>query len=180
MRHKITVLALVGYLFLIAGCNKEKTANPVEGNYFYKFDEVAHYTIAEEKVKTIYNRDNKTEKDSITRKLYYRWSDKRLDAEVDKLNKSYYTSERLDTILYPKLREVFKERSPTGDGSETACEPEFRDIFVFKNEGEIIGMSKICYTCGKFDFIGTKANTNNFGNNGEFVTLSSLLSKNEK
>ena len=61
-----------------------------------------------------------------------------------------------------------------------ACEPVFRDIFIFKKNKKEIGIAKICFECelyslSKGDFI-----SDCFGMNNELEKLKSILSENKK
>ena len=46
---------------------------------------------------------------------------------------------------------------------ENACAPMYRDIYVFRNNNKIVGISKICFECQIIDFTSEKYNWQRYG-----------------
>lgn len=151
-------------------------------NYYFDFDEAIYYSGTDSITNQIFDRDsqpNKSFKDSIVNEIV---SDFHHQAADDKNVLRYIDNMGFSETVIPKskhaeLKEIFRERDYTMNLESTTCEPIFRDIFVLKKKGKVTGMAKICYDCGMHRILGTKANTDGFGESGEYGKLLKLMRK---
>ena len=185
--------SLIFIILLLTNCSKKNSeANEVEMKYtisngdtlsvltlnkikypFYDFDEVEHY-------KT--NLTSEQEK-------YLR----RTDTIGFEILMGNYPKEMNDTIFYRKLTqnyskmkikanlnssisEIYTEKY-SGEGMFPACDPFYRDVFIFKKKDKIVGVSKICFDCGLHWTIGSKRDVLLLGQNGDFEKLKEILSE---
>ncbi|MDR6920614.1 hypothetical protein [Chryseobacterium sp. 2987] len=77
---------------------------------------------------------------------------------------------------FDEINEVFREKT-TSDNIYSKCTPIYRDVLIFKKEGKISGIAKICFSCNQNMIIGTKASTDNFGQKGDYDRLEKTLAK---
>lgn len=119
---------------------------------------------------------NKTKIDSFLLKFTYEDEPKNInDTEFfSNLNSKYFKRTIIDNSKLIKFRDIFKEKYHFKT-SETACEPIFRDIFIFRKKNKLIGIAKICFECKKCYILGTNANTNEFGQSGDYNKLKNLV-----
>ena len=155
-----------------------------KGKKFFDYDEIDHFHL------------NKTENNTVVKLdlLYFM----RLPSKFDSLkigvifnNIPTYVPDLnfiklLETIGYQKIvidkskfasiNKIFVEKS-VKELYETGCRNIFRDILLFKKGNKIVGTAKICFTCGAHQIKGTNRNTENFGQDGDYKKLESLLRK---
>lgn len=149
--------------------------------YYFDFDEVAYYKttkdfneiIGDEEVRSL--KDVKTLKDSVAFQLMGKFGEAvPYDVAATYLDSIGFEKKVLpaskNAALMEIFREKFKERTEW-----TTCEPIYRDIYVFKKNGKVVGMGKLCYECGDSRFFGTSAKTGNFGMDGEYGKLRELV-----
>ena len=157
-------------LFLLTSCKSSK-------EYFY-FDEIIHYrmNISNNNLFELEQIKNKTKIDSFLLKFTYEDEPKNInDTEFfSNLNSKYFKRTIIDNSKLIKFRDIFKEKYHFKT-SETACEPIFRDIFIFRKKNKLIGIAKICFECKKCYILGTNANTNEFGQSGDYNKLKNLV-----
>lgn len=75
---------------------------------------------------------------------------------------------------FQPIAELFRERALT-KRYETACVAEYRDILIFHKGGKVIGVAKICFGCLQNRIIGTSADTQFFGQDGDYERLREIL-----
>ena len=92
----------------------------------------------------------------------------------EKIEKYYPRKQKIERSSLKELSNIFTERKEkkTIFG---ACDPVYRNIFIFKKEGKVVGISKICFGCLEEYTIGTKRNTENFGSHKEYEKLKKLV-----
>lgn len=83
---------------------------------------------------------------------------------------------QIDQSKFEQIDKIFREKI-VFNKIETACIPWYNDILIFKKKGEIVGIAKINFDCGTNIIIGTNANTENFGQEGDYEKLKELLKK---
>lgn len=174
-------------MLLLVGCKQETYTVTTTGglvtiptqNYFFDFDEMIYYSATEEHTMEMFTNKDRSLKDSIIENLIGDYHHTSLN---DTIALSYLDSMGFDKKIIPNskhaaLKEIFREKSYTDDGATTSCEPVFRDMFVFKKEGKVSGIAKICYGCDKHQIMGTAANTEGFGESGEYKKLADIVAK---
>lgn len=158
------------------------SCTPKKKEYF-DFDQVDYYsiTISELEIMEI-NRDTLRSKlDSLKSEIVgYNTPVNMSDLSfIDKLGEMGFKRTVIDTSRFAALKNIFKEKEFSSN-EVTTCEPFYRDILIFKKQNKVIGTVKICFGCGESDIKGTTANTKNFGDNGEFRKLATLLKPGNK
>jgi len=97
-------------------------------------------------------------------------------SSLDKLVDVGYKKKSIEKSKFSDIQSIFSVK-PTDEVVGTMCIYVYRDILVFKNKGKIVGVAKICFYCLGHKIIGTNANTNFFGQSGDFSKLSRILRK---
>lgn len=77
------------------------------------------------------------------------------------------------------INEIFCEKN-NDLINESACEPIYRDVLVFKKSNKLIGIAKLCFDCNQSSISGTERNTLYFGQSGDYEKLNTLLLKYRK
>ena len=77
---------------------------------------------------------------------------------------------------FEEINKIFIEKKHY-DISATACDYVFRDILIFKHKSKTIGIAKICFGCSGNQIVGTKANTEEFGMDGDYEKLKEILNR---
>ncbi|NMH26517.1 hypothetical protein [Flavobacterium silvaticum] len=151
-------------------CNRQKPL----GNKFFDFDSSDYYSLnLNDRQISKLNLENATASTIISG--YYPESINEI-SEISKLGEIGYTKTTLNAKQVKELSQIFRENS-NGDFEFAACLPIYRDIFVLKKNSKIVGIVKLCYECGQASFRGTKANTENFGANEEFLKINLVLKR---
>lgn len=125
------------------------------------FDKVEAYTISYEDLLIIQNRRPQSDNDKLLDRIVnYFPVDNLKETDSAKLVAIGFTSKNLNKEDYQYLCDLFKERFVYED--TTACAPIFRDILLFKEKQKLIGLAKVCYSCGHsvVDFGDSLGNVN--------------------
>lgn len=164
----IIAIAVVGIALY---CNKES-----EPMYYYDFDEVIHYhtDIDEHELLAIREKKVKTIQDSMMLTMTWNYYRVPLTRAVTYLDSIDFKKQILPSSKFPAIKEIFKEGNSIYE-SPMSCEPVYRNIYVFKKSGKVTGVAMLCYGCQKGIFIGTNADTQNFGSEGEFEKLKEIV-----
>ena len=165
---------------------EEKISNPlmtpttVTGQKFFEFDEIDYYfnDYDENNMMELSDNVSRSELDSLKEgfiigDIPHSMSDLSC---LDKLVNVGYKKKSIEKSKFSDIQSVFSVK-PTDEVVVTMCIYVYRDILVFKNKGKIVGVAKICFDCLGHQIIGTNANTNFFGQNGDFNKLSRILRK---
>jgi len=174
-------ISLILVLLFIASCNKKKSEKPIP---FFKFDEVTHYQIDDENaISKLFqvSQSERTESDKEFFKILMEYNYPKSVNHLTffkNLETLYPKKNQIPSNLFPELSKIFSQ-SNVANNVEYACEPFFRDIFIFKNNDKIIGIAKICLECEKSSFVGANGETQNFGSNKEFEKLKKTYQKNK-
>ncbi|PZR19509.1 MAG: hypothetical protein DI539_13780 [Flavobacterium psychrophilum] len=173
----IMVIAVLGLFAAITIMGDRHETEHEKGKAYFDFDEVVYY-------KTIKDFDDlidvdgkkvRTRKDSVTEQIISDFEEVvPYDVAAAYLDSIGFEKQVLLVSKHSELMEIFSEKSNLNIGS-TTCEPIYRDVYVFKKNGKFSGMAKLCYECGLSHFIGTNADTDNFGSEGEYTKLKALV-----
>jgi hypothetical protein len=150
---------------------------PVLGKYYYDFTEVVYYKTTKGFDDLIAIDDKKvmTLKDSVTFQIMTGFEEVvPYDVEATYLDSIGFEKKIIPVSRYAALYEIFRVKIRK-HSEAAACMPIYRDIYVFKKQGKVIGIAKLCYSCGQSQFIGTSAETSGFGMDGEFEKLKELV-----
>ncbi|MEJ8844469.1 hypothetical protein WG954_18900 [Lacibacter sp. H375] len=93
---------------------------------------------------------------------------------VDKLKKIGYTKRTLSKVKHSEVDNIFREKQ-VNEIIATSCVYIYRDILIFKRNNKNVGIAKICFDCMANKIVGTNANTESFGQNGDYEKLKQLL-----
>jgi hypothetical protein len=58
-----------------------------------------------------------------------------------------YKMSRIDQELYPSIDSVFMDMS--SENAAYACLKKYKDLLIFRKEGQITATVKICFSCGE-------------------------------
>lgn len=92
-------------------------------------------------------------------------------AFIEMLPNVGYTKTQIDPAKFARIDGIFVEK--TAMKSVTSpCIYVYREILIFKKEYKVVGTTKICFGCMDYQVNGTTANTENFGQDGDYEKLS--------
>jgi hypothetical protein len=179
-------LSVICLLTLLA-CNNQadtqksvqpKTADNVACKPYYQFDKIEHYflIIEEDKLWKIEEKKTKTAKEKRQLELLIQYTpDKLSDTIILKdIEKIDFVKKEVPVDKFKKINEIFCQRKHN-EVYALACIAIYRDILVFKKENKIIGTAKLCFSCDQSVITGTKLNTEEFGQSGDYKKLFQLL-----
>jgi len=146
---------------------------------YFDYDQIDHYFNDFDNNKSLELIDNRntTPIDSIKAGVLLSGIPKTIDDTlfITQLEKAEFKKNVISAEEFPKIDKIFTERPGQLIGSASKCVAIYRDVLIFKKQKKIIGIAKICFRCGQEKIIGTSANTNNFGQNGDYEKLESIL-----
>jgi hypothetical protein len=186
MRRVIIIFTLFSIFF---GCNTTSTNSSGEvsdnvidtttlGQKFFDYDEIEYYffNVDESKISDLYYNNSKSELDSIKKGVVLGEIPNDINSLsfIEWLEKIGYKKTSINRSKFSDLNKIFVEK-PAGDAIMTACIYVYRDILIFKKNGKIVGVTKICFDCMANHIIGTKAYTGMFGQNGDYEKLYKIL-----
>lgn len=95
---------------------------------------------------------------------------------IDSLKMIDFVKNDINKSKNKEINEVFKTQYVT-EHMSTACSPIFRDVIVFRKNGKINGIAKICFECSKHSILGSSVNSSSFGQSNEYKKLAEILNK---
>ena len=181
------IKSLFYFCFIVTLCNCKsqnrnnksfKTPNSSQRNKFFEYDQVDYYSTQYSEIRIPELIHNKTPSvdDSLKKALILRNTPQSLSDTffISKLKALNYKHREIPKDKFSLLDSIFVEK-PEVDYTMCASERVFTEILVFKNRSRISGIVKFSYGCThNFYFLGTKANTNTFGQDEEYNKLSKL------
>ena len=186
--RQIIILALSG--LTIFGCNipteknkrnisNNQTLTHTERKRFFDYDEIDYYfndSFKEAEMVDLIGR--KSELDSLKKGILLGNIPKGISdlSFINNLEKIGYKKSLVDNSKFGDIDKIFVEKS-VKENIATSCEYIYRDILIFKLNKNIIGTAKICFGCMANEITGTNANTDNFGQDGDYRRLRNLLRK---
>ena len=158
--------------------NNNQTSNLTQGKQFFDYDEIDYYfnDYDEDKIGLLYDNQSKSELDSLRMGVVLGSIPKDISdlSFIDKLDKIGYKKETVNKSKFSGIDKLFVEKT-VEEIVATSCIYIYRDILIFKKNKKIIGTAKICFGCMAHEITGTNANTDNFGQNGDYEKLCDLL-----
>ena len=153
------------------------------GKYYFNFDNITYYhsDISAEEIHLLLSKENETElttKEKEIIDIVIGGKPKTLNdtSFIAKFKEYGYNEIYVSKRKYNEINEIFREKKHN-NVIGTGCIYEYRDILIFRRKGKIIGLAKICVKCLGHLIIGTTANTEEFGQSGEYEKLIELLEK---
>jgi hypothetical protein len=160
--------------------DNSKITKKVIGKKFFEFDAINYYLIDfdESKIGDLYDNQSKSEIDSFKMGIILGDLPKNISdlSFIDKLKKIGYKKKSVDKSKFDEIDKIFVEKT-VKENDATACIYVYRDILIFKKNNAVVGTAKICFGCMANKIIGTNANTENFGMDGDYEKLEDLLRK---
>lgn len=148
--------------------------------HYFKFNEIVYYhtDLSEQ---DIFNIKQKKEITPLEKLLVHTTFNEHSGNIKDTLFVSHledagFVSKDISKAKFSLLQEIFKFKEHVSDET-SACEPLYRDILIFKQNGSVVGIAKLCFRCGQHDIVGTNENTACFGESGDFKRLEEVLFK---
>lgn len=150
----------------------------ITGEKYFNYDEIIHYKndFKEKKIGELYDNYEKSEKDAFRFGVIVGHTPRSIDEVgfLDKLETIGYEKTSVDSKKFKQIDEVFTEKKHE-QVFELSCIYVYRDILIFKKKSKIVGIAKICFGCGASIILGTKSNTEEFGQSGDYQKLEKLL-----
>lgn len=182
-------------VFLTISCNKQekKTLSEYQKNInkkitqnkpFFDFDEVVHYQIQDPER----GNNDSAVRDTIPTKKKFLYILLRHPCPITQEEKIKFKEalesvdkkeHKIDPKYYKELNWIFSEKR-CDNIWESACEPTYRDIFIFKKNKKETGMAKICFECQLFSISNKEAIVDCFNQNDELNRLKKIISENKK
>ncbi len=157
---------------------KQAAIKAVAGKPFFLFDAIDYYVsdYDEAKIGELYDNQSRSKTDSFKMGILIGdIPDSSTDgAFIAMLEQVGYRKEVMASAKFKEIDGIFMEKQ-TSENLATACIPVYRDILVFKKEGKVTGVAKICFSCGAYQIKGTTAHTANFGQDGDYGKLERIL-----
>lgn len=142
---------------------------------YFDFDQVDYYHLTDTvREKNLFDDEQFEREDSLLSKVYFDfYIDKVLVGQYEKLG---YTKYAVNKQCFSILSYIFSKKKDYKLVSNTDCLPMYRDIYVFKRDGAITGIAKICFQCRHSVFLGTNKGFG-FGMSGEYQQLEEVSEK---
>ena len=169
-------------LLFIVSCNNKTDKNLEIAEKYFEFDKVEHFQVNnnDEVWKLLKTPESeRTIEGKYFHKILMEYNYPKSvndSAFFIKLTKLYPKINIVDSTLYKSLSKIFSNHKIELKESN-ACDAFYWDIFIFKKNGKVNGIAKICFDCNLQYIVGSKTNTANFGANGEFEELKKLIIK---
>ncbi len=158
--------------------DNSKPTKQVIGKKFFEYDAIEYYTndFDETKIGDLYDNQSKTEIDSFKTGIILGDIPKSISdlGFIDKLAKVGYKKTIIEKSKFDSIDKLFVEKTTT-DNIAVACIYVYRDILIFKKDNKVVGTAKVCFGCMANQINGTTANTENFGQEGDYERLEKLL-----
>ena len=155
-----------------------KSTKQMFGKMFFDYNAIDYYTNDYEasKIEELFNYKCKNKLDSfmigiILGDIPYNISD---SGFVEILENIGYKKTQIEKSKFDSIDKIFIEKTTT-DNIAYACVHVYRDILIFKKENKVIGTAKVCFSCKANQIKGTTANTDNFGQEGDYEKLKNIL-----
>lgn len=177
------------YFFILYGCNtatenhvvahdKLKSTEQVTGNSFFEYDSVDYYfnEFNESEIGDLFDNQYKSEIDSFKMGIILGDIPKDISdlSFINTLKKNGYKKSIIENSEFKNIDSIFLEKT-SNENSVRNCIYVYRDILIFKKLNKVVGIAKVCFGCKANQIIGTKANTENFGRDGDYERLETIL-----
>lgn len=181
------LLLISTLIFILLSC-KTSTKNENEKSYtkekvvfgkkFFEYDQIDHYYNNFDDRNFIELNDNqsKSELDSIKGGVLIGLLPRTIkdSSFIERLPKIDFIRNSISKEKFVKIDSIFIEKT-VGESRAFACVHIYRDIFIFRKKNKVIGVAKVCFHCMGNEIIGTNANTENFGQDGDYEKLEKLV-----
>ena len=145
---------------------------------YFDFDKIEHYSIKIEEsgIWKIYEKKRKTVDDKRFIELILKYTPEKIEDTtiLKEIEKSGYIKRSVQLDKFEMLNSIFCEKKHK-NSIALSCIAYYRDIVVFKKENKTVGVAKVCFECSQSIITGTKRNTQEFGQSGDYGRLKKLL-----
>jgi len=147
--------------------------------YYFYFDALTHYVIKtnETELEELEFKQKPNETDILLSSILFKNElPNKLSsvAFIKALPQLGFQKKAISAKHFYAINELFKERD-NQNIEEPYCGAVYRDVLVFYKERKITGIVKLCFSCGHHYIFGTKKNTSNFAQKGNFKKIQQLL-----
>lgn len=151
------------------------------GDYYFHFDEVNHYSIKidENELFDLEEKKNISKNQQLKLDIILNNKPKKITDTIfiPRLTVLGFKKNKVPSTKHVELNKIFREKHHD-EVYALACVHVYRDILIFKKSDSIIGIAKICFDCLNSQILGTSANTIEFGQSGDYGKLYKLLNYN--
>jgi hypothetical protein len=176
---------------LLFSCNQKNNENVVKeepiyqppkitGTKYFEYDELIHYycEIGQDQLKELDLKPKKSHLDSLKKDVITNYIPKSINDTtfINELQKIGYSKTEIRKDKFDEINKIFIEKKHE-EIIGYACDYIFRDILIFKRKSKTIGIAKICFGCNANQIVGTKANTEEFGMDGDYEKLREILER---
>ena len=148
------------------------------GKSFFEFDEVEyfHKDITEDDTYLLMSNEKKNAyEQNLFDVLIGDFPNSISDSKISlRIKNAGYAKKKLDKSKLKSLEEIFIEKE-VDEAIFSACINVYRDVLIFKRKKRVVGVAKICFDCMAYHIVGTNANTENFGQGGDYEKLATIL-----
>ncbi|WP_370901623.1 hypothetical protein [Chryseobacterium gossypii] len=192
---------IIKYSFLIVICclincknsKRESDANkqlvkpmekiiPKYGKPYFDYDQIDYYhtDIGEDSAMDLFDNQDKSKKNKLKFEVIIGETPKSIKDSgfIKNLNGIGFKRFKIKSNNFKKIDSIFVEKS-TNKGISSSCIAIYRDILIFRKQKKIVGIAKIYFECDQNYIVGSSANTENFGQNGDYIKLSQILNQNK-
>jgi len=147
--------------------------------HFFKTDAIEHFRIDidGEALSNLEFRDDLSDTDQLKKQILFDDQQPVNIKEnhfIDSLESLGFIKNKINQSKLEKIQSIFKLKE-VASIEPAYCGAVYRDILVFYLNDQIIGMAKLCFSCGHHVIVGTTLNTNTFGQQEDYQTLHNLL-----
>ncbi len=178
----MTRLRIIFPIFIFLSCGQVNESPLIQENLvgqpYFNFDEIIHYhiDITEDEVIALNTKTNKSIQDSLLDNILIQYVNENVkdSSFLNSLEILPFKKTIIDKSLFDKFNEIFTEKKHP-DPVYASCIATWRDILIFKKSQTTVGVAKICFDCNRNSIAGTKSNTSEFGQSGDYEKLYGLL-----
>jgi len=146
---------------------------------FFDFNELIHYRIEIDENKLLEREEGdltiieRLQNDLIIMDKPEVVSDTSFISQLEKIG---FKKNIVTKTKFARINNIFSVKQPK-ESIAYSCIAVFRDILVFKKNNKVIGIAKICFSCDQNRIVGTKMETVNFGQDGDYSKLHKILNE---
>jgi len=170
------VFLILSFMVLFS-CKKEP-------QLFYEFDTVDYYhsNVSSDDIYNLTNDLNDSEESDAFLNIYY---DENFPKSINdrdfirNVKHLYKVQGTLDKKYFTTLKDIFSDHYDF-KFSTNKCEPEFRDILIFKKDSKVTGICKICFECGISHLVSVEKSIMFSRTDDDYKRLQKMIKENFK
>jgi len=155
---------------------------PLNNPYYFEFDELIHYciNINEAALEELEFKKEPTGLELLLQDILFKNHPPKNLSDIkfiESLEELGFIKKIVETQNFAAINDLFKVHN-NKNIDEPYCGAVYRDVLIFYNQSKIIGIAKLCFSCGHFHIVGTEKDTSNFSSLGALKKLHELLKNN--